>query len=297
MTFDPNADISGGKASKRGRTTGIAVAGGGGVLIVLFLVSQLLGVDLTGLAGGAGGAGQQQEVVEDSSLDTCLTGQDANERVECRMKGASASLETYWEAEAPEIGVAYRAPNDFVMFDQAVSTACGQASSASGPFYCPPDETIYLDVTFYDELRTRFGAQGGPLAEMYVIAHEWGHHVQNLAGVLESTRDGQTGPSSNAVRVELQADCFAGAWAAAASSTKDDDGVAFLKPITPAEYRSALDAAAAVGDDHIQQSMQGQVTPHTFTHGTSEQRIRWFETGFDGGAGACNTFDVAGGSL
>ncbi len=293
MTFNPKSDISGGKASKRGRTTGIAVGGGLG-LIALFLISQFLGVDLTGLAGG----GQQQEpAAEEPGLEQCLTGQDANERVECRMVGASASLEEYWEQEAPSIGVAYHAPNDFVLFSQATSTGCGQASSATGPFYCPPDETIYVDVTFYDELRSRFGAQGGPLAEMYVIAHEWGHHVQNLAGVLDSTRDGQTGPSSNAVRVELQADCFAGAWAAAASTTTDASGEPFLQPITEDQYRSALDAAAAVGDDHIQQSTQGQVMPHTFTHGTSEQRIRWFKTGYEGGAGACDTFTVSPNSL
>lgn len=293
MTFNPKSDISGGKASKRGRTTGIAVGGGLG-LIALFLISQFLGVDLTGLAGG----GQPQEpAAEEPGLEQCLTGQDANERVECRMVGASASLEEYWEQEAPSIGVAYHAPNDFVLFSQATSTGCGQASSATGPFYCPPDETIYVDVAFYDELRSRFGAQGGPLAEMYVIAHEWGHHVQNLAGVLDSTRDGQTGPSSNAVRVELQADCFAGAWAAAASTTTDASGEPFLQPITEDQYRSALDAAAAVGDDHIQQSTQGQVMPHTFTHGTSEQRIRWFKTGYEGGAGACDTFTVSPNAL
>lgn len=292
MTFNPNSDISGGKASKRGRTTGIAVAGGGLGVIALFLISQFLGVDLTGLAGAP-----QQEIQEEPGLEQCLTGEDANERIECRMVGASASLETFWEQEAPSIGVNYHAPNDFVLFSQATTTGCGQASSATGPFYCPPDETIYVDVTFYDELRSRFGAQGGPLAEMYVIAHEWGHHVQNLAGVLDSTRDGQTGPSSNAVRVELQADCFAGAWAADASTTEDASGEPFLQPITREQYATALDAAAAVGDDHIQESMQGQVMPHTFTHGTSEQRMRWFETGFEQGAGACNTFDVAPSAL
>ncbi|MGX5697545.1 KPN_02809 family neutral zinc metallopeptidase [Agromyces soli] len=292
MTFNPKSDISGGKASKRGRTTGIAVGGGLG-LIALFLISQFLGVDLTGLAGG----GQPEPGPEEPGLEQCLTGQDANERVECRMKGASASLEDYWEQEAAAIGVRYHAPADFVLFSQATSTGCGQASSATGPFYCPPDETIYVDVAFYDELRSRFGAQGGPLAEMYVVAHEWGHHVQNLAGVLDATRDGQTGPSSNAVRVELQADCFAGAWAAAASTTADASGEPFLQPISEDEYRTALDAAAAVGDDRIQQSMQGQVMPHTFTHGTSEQRIRWFKTGFQGGAGACDTFGVAPNAL
>lgn len=286
MTFNPNADIGGGKASKRGRNTGIAVGGGLGV-IALFVISQFLGVDLTGLIGG--GAAPETE----SSLEQCQTGADANENVECRMVGASASLEAYWQQAGPEIGLDYVGPQDFVLFSGATTTGCGNASSATGPFYCPPDQTIYIDVTFYDELRSRFGSSGGPLAEMYVVAHEWGHHVQNLAGILELAQDGQTGPTSNAVRVELQADCFAGAWAANASEVPDESGVPFLQPITEAQYRDALSAASAVGDDRIQQATQGQVTPHTFTHGTSDQRVRWFKTGYEQGAGACDTFGAA----
>ncbi|MFD4422851.1 neutral zinc metallopeptidase [Agromyces sp. NPDC058484] len=283
MTFNPDADIGGGKASKRGRNAGIAVGGGLGV-IALFVLSQFLGVDLTGLIGG--GAPPETE----SSLEQCQTGADANENVECRMVGASASLEAYWQQEAPTVGLDYAGPQDLVLFSGATTTGCGNASSATGPFYCPPDQTIYLDVTFYDELRGRFGSSGGPLAEMYVVAHEWGHHVQNLAGILERAQDGQTGPTSNAVRVELQADCFAGAWAANASDVPDESGVPFLQPLTEAQVRDALSAASAVGDDRIQQATQGQVNPHTFTHGTSEQRRQWFMTGFQQGAGACDTF-------
>ncbi|MDQ2698765.1 MAG: neutral zinc metallopeptidase [Actinomycetota bacterium] len=285
MTFNPNADIGGGKASKRGRNTGIAVGGGLGV-IALFVLSQFLGVDLTGLIGGGGG----QPPASDAALEQCQTGQDANERIDCRMKGASASLEAYWQAEAPSIGLDYVGPQNFILFEQAVSTGCGNASSATGPFYCPPDQTIYIDTSFYDQLESQFGASGGPLAEMYVVAHEWGHHVQNIAGVLSRSQDGQTGPTSNAVRVELQADCFAGAWAAAASQTEDASGVPFLQPISRDEYSDAISAAAAVGDDRIQETMQGQVNPHTFTHGTSDQRVEWFETGYQQGAGACDTF-------
>jgi predicted metalloprotease len=284
MTFNPNADIGGGKASKRGRNTGIAVGGGLGV-IALFVLSQFLGVDLTGLVGGGG-----QPPASDAALEQCQTGQDANERIDCRMKGASASLEAYWQAEAPNVGLDYVGPQNFILFEQAVSTGCGNASSATGPFYCPPDQTIYIDTSFYDQLESQFGASGGPLAEMYVVAHEWGHHVQNIAGILSSSQDGQTGPTSNAVRVELQADCFAGAWAAAASQTEDESGVPFLQPISRDEYADAISAAAAVGDDRIQETMQGQVNPHTFTHGTSEQRVGWFETGYQQGAGACDTF-------
>ncbi len=293
MTFNPDADISRGKASKRGRNTGIAVAGGGIGVIALFVLSQFLGVDLTGLL-----AGGEQQPAEDSSLEQCLTGEDANEDIECRMKGASASLEAYWSTEGPAIGLAdYVGPQDLILFTAATTTECGSASSATGPFYCPPDRTIYMDVTFYDELRSRFGASGGPLAQMYVVAHEWGHHIQNIGGILERAQDGQTGPASNAVRVELQADCFAGAWTADAATVPDDSGVPFLQEPTEAEIRDALDAAAAVGDDRIQQATQGQVSPHTFTHGTSEQRQRWFAVGYQRGAGACDTFGVAGGQL
>ena len=180
MTFNPNADIGGGKTSKRGRNTGIAVGGGLGV-IALVIISQLLGVDVTGLLGGGGG----QPAAEDSALEECQTGQDANERIDCRMKGAAASLEDYWQEAAPTIGVAYASPQGFVLFTDAVATGCGNASSATGPFYCPPDQTLYVDTSFYDQLESQFGASGGPLAEMYVVAHEWGHHIQNLAGVLE----------------------------------------------------------------------------------------------------------------
>ena len=286
MTFNPNSDIGGGKVSKRGRNTGIAVGGGLGV-IALFVISQFLGVDLTGLVGG--GAAPETE----SSLEQCQTGADANANVECRMVGAAASLDAYWSQESPELGLDYAGPQDFVLFDQATTTGCGGASSATGPFYCPPDQTIYIDVSFYDELRGRFGSSGGPLAEMYVVAHEWGHHIQNLAGVLERSQDGQTGPTSNAVRTELQADCFAGAWAANASEVPDSSGVPFLQPITDAQIADALSAASAVGDDRIQEATQGQVTPHSFTHGSSEQRQRWFLVGFQQGAGACDTFSVS----
>jgi predicted metalloprotease len=292
MTFNPNSDIGGGKVSRRGRNTGIAVGGGLGV-IALFVLSQFLGVDLTGLVGGGGG----DPAASDSALTECQTGQDANERIDCRMKGAAASLDAYWQEEAPNVGLDYASPQPIVLFSQGTSTGCGSASSATGPFYCPPDQTIYIDTSFYDQLESQFGAEGGPLAEMYVVAHEWGHHIQNLAGILERAQDGDTGPTSNSVRTELQADCFAGSWAAAASQTVDENGVPFLQPITRDQYAQAIDAAAAVGDDRIQEATQGQVNPHSFTHGTSEQRVNWFETGYEQGAGACDTFSIDGSQL
>lgn len=287
MTFNDNASLGGSKVRRRGRTTGLAVGGGGIGVVVLFLVSQFLGVDVTGLVGG--GTGSDNSVIGDSS---CQTGEDANENVSCRMDGAYVSLDDYWGAEAGKIGVDYHAPG-FVLFEQGVSTACGSASSATGPFYCPPDETIYIDTSFYDVLRERFGASGGPLAELYVVAHEWGHHIQQLSGAFAAADRSDTGPGSDGIRLELQADCFAGAWAAAASTTADESGVPFLKPITQAQITDALNAASTVGDDNIQRSSGGEVEPESWTHGSSEQRQRWFSTGFDGGAGACDTFAPA----
>ncbi|MCU1635610.1 MAG: neutral zinc metallopeptidase [Cryobacterium sp.] len=287
MTFNDNSNISGGRVSRRGRNTGIAVGGGGLGVVALFVLSQLLGVDLTGLAGGGA---PQPDSGSVSSLEHCQTGADANANVECRMKGAAASLEAYWAAELATLGGTYQSPRDLALFSSSVGTGCGSASSATGPFYCPPDQTIYVDTDFFDELRTRFGSSGGPLAEMYVVAHEWGHHIQNLTGILERSQDGQSGSGSNAVRVELQADCFAGAWAGEASTTRDASGTPFLQAITAAQVRDALSAASAVGDDRIQQATQGQVNPEGWTHGSSEQRERWFTTGFEQGAASCDTF-------
>lgn len=291
MTFNDNANLDGGGGDlvkKRGRGTAVAV-GGGLTVIALFILSQLLGVNLTGLAGG-GQQQQQQTQTTDESLDHCKTGADANEYVDCRMKGVAASLDAFWEVELPKFNVAYTQPSAVELFSGSIQTGCGAASSATGPFYCPGDQAIYIDVDFFDELRDRFGSSGGPLAQMYVVAHEWGHHIQNITGILQKYSDQQTGDGSNQVRIELQADCFAGAWTAAASQTEDENGVALFEPVTDDDIRDALSAAEAVGDDRIQQATQGQVTPHTWTHGSSQQRQNWFLTGYKKGADACDTF-------
>jgi len=282
MTFNDNARSGGGRVSKRGRNTGFAVGGGGIGLIAIFLISQALGVDLTGLVGG----GTTGNSASDTTLQNCDTGADANADLECRLDFAAQSMDGYWERE---LGSAY-VPPPLVLFEQAAGTGCGSASSAVGPFYCPADQTVYLDVGFYEELRTGFGADAGPLAQMYVIAHEFGHHIQNLEGTMNSIDRGDTGPTSDAVRLELQADCYAGAWAGEASTVPDESGTPFLKPITKAQVADALDAAAAIGDDRIQEQTQGQVNPEAWTHGSSEQRQQWFETGFEQGPGACDTF-------
>jgi predicted metalloprotease len=287
MTFNDNARIDSSKVRRRGRTTGIAAGGGGLLVIALFLVSQFTGVDLSGLAGGGQGAQGPDEAIVG-----CETGADANENLDCRLTGAADSLDTYWAAELPTTGVAYRTPG-VVLFDAQTNTGCGGATSATGPFYCPADETIYIDPTFYEELRTRFGSSGGPLAEMYVIAHEWGHHVQSISGTMQGLDQQDTGPTSDSVRLEVQADCLAGAWVGAASQVRDDTGTAFLEPVTEAQIADALSAASAVGDDRIQESATGQVNPESWTHGSSEQRQKWFSAGLGGGPSACDTFAAA----
>ena len=302
MTFDDDARIDSSKVTRRrgrGRTTGIA-AGGGGLLVVVavILVQQFTGVDLSQLVGGAGGSGGSgSSGQQDEAIDGCTTGREANEDVECRMAGAADSLDTYWTTAAAEAGVADYSLPGFALFDAATSTGCGDATSATGPFYCPPDRSLYLDTTFFDELRTRFDATGGPLAQMYVVGHEWGHHIQQLSGAFDHADRSGTGPDSDSVRLEVQADCYAGAWIGAAAEVRDDTGRAFLEPVTAAEVANALDAAAAVGDDRIQASAGGAVDPDTWTHGSAEQRQRWFETGRAGGPAACDTFAVPGGEL
>ncbi len=289
MTFNDDARINPGRVSRRGRNTGIAVGGGGGLLVIgLFILSQFLGVDLTGLAGG----GTQPQTGPDEALTECTTGQAANESIDCRIAAAADSLDTFWSAELPASGQEYRSTS-IVLFTGQTNTGCGGATSAVGPFYCPSDETIYLDTAFYDDLRTRFGSSGGPLAEMYVIAHEWGHHIQNITGIMNGLDLSDSGPASDGVRLEVQADCFAGAWVGAASTTLADNAVPFLEPVSDQQIRDALSAAAAVGDDRIQESTQGQVTPETWTHGSSDMRQKWFIAGLQGGVNACNSFEVA----
>jgi predicted metalloprotease len=288
MTFNEGSDISGGRTSRRGRNTGIAVGGGGLGVLAIIVIGQLLGVDLSGLVDPNAGPGPVQE----TSLDQCQTGEDANENLDCRIKGAAASLEEYWSNTLDGA-----TPSEIILFTGSVSTACGAATSAVGPFYCPPDQIIYLDTAFYDQLQQQFGSSGGPLAQLYVVGHEWGHHIQNITGLMEGLDLQTTGPTSDGVRLELQADCFAGAWIGAASTTLDESGTPFLNPPTNAEIQQALSAAKAVGDDNIQEQTQGQVQPETWTHGSSESRQKWFLIGLEQGAQACDTFAASPGEL
>jgi predicted metalloprotease len=293
MTFNDDAKYSGKGVRKSGRRTGLAVGGGGIGLVAIVLLSQLLGVDLSGFVGGGTGSSSQSE---GTALTNCETGDDANADVQCRVGFTRDSLEDYWDDQAPAMGISYASPV-INLFSGGVDTGCGAATSAVGPFYCPADQQIYLDTDFYDTLRTQFGATAGPLSQLYVVGHEWGHHIQNLAGTFASADTSQTGPASDAVRLEVQADCFAGAWLGSATETTDAEGNRLLEPITDAQIADALNAASAIGDDRIQEKTQGQVNPESWTHGSSDQRQKWFQAGYTGGAEACDTFAVADAEL
>jgi uncharacterized protein len=266
---------------------GLAVGGGGlGIAgVVIFLLITLL--------GGGGDLGQLQPLDErqvgqgDTPSEVsqeCRTGEDANERQDCRIVAVVNSVQGFWNGVFERSGRQYPY-EDTVFFTDQVQTQCGVASSQVGPFYCPRDQQIYIDLGFFDELQSRLGAGGAPFAQAYVIAHEYGHHVQNQLGVLDRIGNDRQGPESRAVRSELQADCYAGVWAANAV----EQGL--IEELTQADINAGLDAAAAIGDDRIQAQTQGQVNPESWTHGSSEQRRRWFSRGYEEGRPpVCDTF-------
>ena len=286
MTFRENANISRGRAQRGGGGGGRGGGGGGGLAVgggvgalLLAVVVMLFGGDPGAILGD--GQPQQTSSAQNVDLAECQTGADANADVDCRMKGGMASLENFWTQTYDRA-----APATAILFTGQVNTQCGAASSAVGPFYCPLDRQIYLDTSFFNQLQSQLGAQGGSLGELYVLGHEYGHHIQNYTGALQASQQDRQGPESGAVRVELQADCFAGAWLGHVSTGQD----ALLEPPTEEQIRSALSAASSVGDDSIQERMQGQVTPHTWTHGSSEQRMGWFMRGYE--TGDVNQCDV-----
>ena len=291
MTFNEGADISGNRVRRgsKARTGGVAAGGIGGIGLIVYLLMQLFGgggnVDLSGLTGTDQA---EYEPPGGESYVECTTGQDANENIECRMQATALSLDAFWSEALPaQAGIEY-VPPPFQLFSQATATGCGDATSAVGPFYCPGDRQVYLDLSFFREMETRFAA-AGDFAQAYVIAHEVGHHVQTLLGVSARVNAARQrgerveGDNGLLVRQELQADCLAGVWAHHAQQR--------LNWLEPGDLEEALNAANAIGDDRLQKQSRGTVMPDSFTHGTSAQRVRWFRNGFDNGEpGRCDTF-------
>jgi predicted metalloprotease len=245
------------------------VIGGGGIISLIALVVVFV---LNNLGGGDNQPAQQRS--PSNLSQQCRTGKDADQSEKCRVVGVVNSIQDYWKTQIAD----YR-PAKTVLYSGSLRTPCGAASSAVGPFYCPGDQRVYLDLSFFDQLQSQFGAKGGPFAQAYVIAHEYGHHAQDLLGLLQQ---------GNSVATELQADCFAGVWAKHAVDTGFYD-----KPFTDADIAEALDAAAAVGDDRIQQRTQGRIDPESFTHGSSKQRVSALNLGYKSGEPAkCQQSDL-----
>jgi predicted metalloprotease len=313
MRFNPKARLDTGRVSDGGRGGGtgggpmrIPLPGGtragggiGGLLIIILFIV------LTQCVGGGGGLPspdntQSQGGTDSSRMDdseryaNCKTGADANSDDDCARVAVENSLFNYWSTTLPEQGNTQFAPATMRTFSGGVDTGCGQATSQVGPFYCPSDSQIYLDTTFFqDVLEGQLGGQGGDFVEPYVIGHEYGHHIQNLLGTMGQVRT-QQGPKSDAVRLELQADCYAGMWTKAATTTTDTDGVQLFEGLDQGDISEALDSAKAVGDDRIQQRSQGRIDPEGWTHGSAEQRMRWFTIGLEQGSlEACDTFSAA----
>ncbi|WP_353941768.1 neutral zinc metallopeptidase [Streptomyces sp. HUAS MG91] len=289
---DANLDTSEVQDQRSSRVPGGRATIGGGLAGLLALILGLFfGTDQFGLSSDGSGTPATSVSSAAQVQQQCRTGSDANSKDDCRIVAVVNSVQDFWRQEFARRNARYSGAST-VFFTNRVSTACGAATSAVGPFYCPGDRKVYLDLGFFDELRTKFGSSGGPFAQAYVVAHEYGHHVQNLMGTLSRSQDGRTGQNSNAVKVELQADCYAGVWARGATRTPDEStGRPLITSLTDADIRDGLDAAAAVGDDRIQERYQGRVTPESWTHGSAQQRQQWFYQGYKtGDMGRCNTF-------
>ncbi len=288
MEFRDNANIDqsrvryGGGGGRRGR--GVAVGGGIGGVIMLVLVlifGPALGIDPASVLGGSGGSDYTTGEVSDNP--SCTKGSDIERDPDCRWPAYVTAVDGFWETQ---VNGYRRSPTQ--LYSGAIQTGCGAASSQMGPFYCPGDETVYIDTEFMGLLLKQLGAQGGYAAEAYIVAHEYGHHVQQLTGALSKGRQGaQSGPKSGTVRLELQADCYAGVWFY--NTVRDPESV--IETVTTEDLNIILDAARAVGDDHIQRQQVGQVIQEDWTHGSSEQRQRWLHKGFTtGDPMACDTF-------
>ncbi len=309
MRFNPKARLDRGRVRDTGQGSGGGGLGGSGmrlpipggvgggsiggiiVIVIVYVLIQVVGGGDSG--GGLGGAlspSRLSDAADTGRYDNCKTGEDANNSADCARVAVENSLTDYW---GDELGSDFQPEEALVTFTGSVNTGCGGATSDVGPFYCPSDATIYLDTDFFDDvLERQLGGPDGGFVEYYVLAHEYGHHIQNLTGQMGKVKT-QQGEQSDAVRLELQADCYAGMWAKAATSTEDAQGEVLISELTDEDIKLALEAAAAVGDDRIQKKTQGQVNKESWTHGSAAMREKWFRVGFDEGSlSACDTFAV-----
>ena len=278
-----------------------AAIGGGGVgivgIVIYLIVSAVGGSDAGQVAGSIlGQLGQQGQpaTADNSDIEqSCKTGEDANDKLECAVVADIDSIQAFWTTELPQVFHQQYVAIDTVWFSGQVSTACGAADSGAGPFYCPGDKTVYIDLSFYNDIKTEFHATGGLFVDAYVLAHEYGHHVQDLLGTEAKVRTRQ-GPTSDSVRLELQADCYAGVWAKHATEPGPNGDPPLISSITQQDFKNALQVAGRIGDDWIQKNLgNGRVNQNTFTHGSSAQREKWLTTGYrTGDPKACDTFST-----
>jgi predicted metalloprotease len=311
MEFNDDADLdtsqvndlrgSGGGGGGGGGLGGLPIpigGGRGGIIVTVIILAVVLcgggGLFGSGLLGGGGGGDNAKP--DNSALNTKCdkSNKDRFKNADCRNVLYINSVQAYWKTELPAaFGKQYTvAKTNF--FSASVNTGCGAADSGVGPFYCPADSQVYIDLTFYNELNSRFGASG-EFAAPYVLAHEYGHHIQNLLGTNAKAQQGaQQGANSASVRLELQADCYAGTWANHATETKDPQGDALYKSNTDQDIAEAVQTAEAIGDDTIQKKAGQRINPDGFTHGTSAQRKKWFQQGFNtGDPRQCDTFNTS----
>jgi predicted metalloprotease len=305
MSFndDVKIDTSGVGSGGGGGAPGGAVVGGGIGGIILLIIALIFGINPSDLPTDPGGGSTDQGSVQPGGTEDpaafkdCKTGADANRSDECRVVATVQSLNVFWTGELKKYKREYT-PAKTIVYNGSEQSACGTASNQVGPFYCPLDKQVYIDVSFFEILSTQFGSSSGPLAQEYVVAHEYGHHIQDILGLLDEAQKDPKGEQSGGVRIELMADCLAGVWANHVTETKGESTkggqVAFLKPLTDKDIKDALSAASSVGDDRIQEKTQGRVSPESWTHGSAAARQKWFTTGYKtGDLNQCDTLTPA----
>ncbi|MEL4505347.1 neutral zinc metallopeptidase [Luteococcus sp. H138] len=277
MQFNENATLDASQVQSAGGGGGGGAAIGGGLGLIIMILGLIFGFNPGDLLGSATQDSATQNGPAANQYAECKTGADVNSNRECRWVAYVNSIQGYWETQFQQ-GQYVKAPT--VAFSGRVNTACGAATSQVGPFYCPGDKKVYIDTEFADQLLQQLGAKGGDGAEAYILAHEYGHHISNITGQLAKSQSGGSGPDSMAVRAELQADCYAGAWFKNAASS-DQSGI--ISGVDQEDLNAIVDAAAAVGDDRIQASTTGQVNPESWTHGSAKMRQNWVGKGFTSG--------------